>query len=235
MTPGNVLTVRNEYRAIIYIRVRYTDFLCSLDWNVYARLCCSEFFQVIVTWKRSLIDLYIFFRFATATGAAAGLFAILNHVRVLMSTFSSMTLFPQKPKIDSSAETGMRLRSVQGLIEFIDVDFSYPSRPGIKVNSVSHIFNSLLQILNSITFSVNSGETKALVGANGCEKSTLIQLLQRFYDPTAGRVYKKYSLLSNVMITFPSLGQIGWPRHSKIKFPMAATSDRRGQSGAHPL
>ncbi|XP_065843600.1 ATP-dependent translocase ABCB1-like [Oscarella lobularis] len=100
-----------------------------------------------------------FFKFATATGAAAGLFAILNH----------------KPKIDSSDETGMRLRSVQGLIEFIDVDFSYPSRPGIK-------------ILNSITFSVNSGETIALVGASGCGKSTLIQLLQRFYDPTAGRV-----------------------------------------------
>ncbi|XP_065826678.1 phosphatidylcholine translocator ABCB4-like isoform X2 [Oscarella lobularis] len=61
-----------------------------------------------------------FFKFATATGAAAGLFAILNH----------------KPKIDSSAETGMRLRSVQGLIEFIDVDFSYPSRPDIKQHHV---------------------------------------------------------------------------------------------------
>ena len=110
------------------------DFLCSLDWNFYAGLCGSEFFQVKkITWN--LIDLYIFFRFATATGAAAGLFAILNHVCVLVSTFSSINRFAQKPKIDSSDETGMRLRSVQGLIEFIDVDFFYPSRPGIKVNN----------------------------------------------------------------------------------------------------
>eukprot|EP00118_Oscarella_pearsei_P008490 m.44041 g.44041 ORF g.44041 m.44041 type:complete len:1424 (+) comp33488_c1_seq3:184-4455(+) len=100
-----------------------------------------------------------FSKFATASGAAAGLFAILK----------------QKPKIDSSAETGMRLRSVQGQIEFLDVDFTYPSRTGVK-------------ILNSITFSVNSGETIALVGASGSGKSTLVQLIQRFYDPTAGRV-----------------------------------------------
>lgn len=46
----------------------------------------------------------------------------------------------------------------------------------------------LLQILNGLTLSVRSGQTVALVGGSGCGKSTVIQLLQRFYDPLGGTV-----------------------------------------------
>ena len=58
---------------------------------------------------------------------------------------------------------------------FESVKFSYPSRPDVKV-------------LKGLSVSVKPGETLALVGQSGCGKSTCIQLLERFYDVSAGHV-----------------------------------------------
>ena len=43
-----------------------------------------------------------------------------------------------------------------------------------------------MQILNGLTLKVENGKTVALVGSSGCGKSTVVQLLQRFYDPLSG-------------------------------------------------
>lgn len=60
-------------------------------------------------------------------------------------------------------------------IIFEDVKFSYPSRPTVQV----------VKVLN-ITF--RAGKTAALVGTSGSGKSTIISLVERFYDPTSGVV-----------------------------------------------
>ncbi|CAF1273098.1 unnamed protein product, partial [Didymodactylos carnosus] len=60
-------------------------------------------------------------------------------------------------------------------IEFNNVHFSYPSRLDIK-------------ILNSLSFSIKRGETLALLGSSGCGKSTIVQLLLRFYEPLSGEI-----------------------------------------------
>lgn len=59
------------------------------------------------------------------------------------------------------------------LIEFDDVHFEYPSRPDIPV-------------LRGLNLNVKRGETLALVGASGCGKSTVIQLIECFYRPSKG-------------------------------------------------
>lgn len=64
---------------------------------------------------------------------------------------------------------------VQGEVEIEDVTFSYPARPEVTVFS-------------NLNLHVAAGETVALVGASGSGKSTIIQLLQRFYDPASGRI-----------------------------------------------
>ena len=44
------------------------------------------------------------------------------------------------------------------------------------------------QVLRGVTLSVTEGQTVALVGSSGCGKSTITQLIQRFYDPSGGRI-----------------------------------------------
>lgn len=68
---------------------------------------------------------------------------------------------------------GKTLASAQGNIEFRNVYFSYPSRPEIP-------------ILSGFFLTVPARKTIALVGRNGSGKSSIIPLMERFYDPTLG-------------------------------------------------
>ncbi|XP_053327619.1 bile salt export pump-like [Spea bombifrons] len=81
----------------------------------------------------------------------------------------------KNPVIDCMSDEGHKLDQVKGVIEFHDVNFHYPSRPDIK-------------ILQDLNIAVKPGETTAFVGASGSGKSSAIQLIQRFYDPTDGKV-----------------------------------------------
>lgn len=54
--------------------------------------------------------------------------------------------------------------------------------------SIFALHITMLQILEGLTLDIKAGDTVALVGSSGCGKSTVIQLIQRFYDPTSGEV-----------------------------------------------
>ncbi len=66
-------------------------------------------------------------------------------------------------------------RPVKGEIAFEDVTFRYPTRPDTSA-------------LNGVSLRVAPGETVALVGPSGAGKTTILQLLMRFYDPQAGQI-----------------------------------------------
>ncbi|EAX88848.1 ABC transporter family protein [Trichomonas vaginalis G3] len=85
-----------------------------------------------------------------------------------------------KPDIDRHA--GNELKEVKGKIEFRDVSFKYASRDQWAVRHLS--------------FTIEPGETVALVGESGCGKTTTLSLLQRFYEIVEGQI-----LLDDVDIT----------------------------------
>ncbi|XP_044503102.1 ABC transporter B family member 11-like [Mangifera indica] len=94
-----------------------------------------------------------------AKGAAASIFAIID----------------RQSKIDYSDESGTTLQNIKGEIELRHISFNYPLRPDV-------------QILRDLSLSIHAGKTVALAGESGCGKSTVISLLQRFYDPDSGHI-----------------------------------------------
>src|SRR5207302_11304054 len=77
---------------------------------------------------------------------------------------------------------------IEGRIEFERVSFSY--RPEKKV-------------LSDLSLLIRPGETVAIVGSSGAGKSTVVNLLMRFYEPTSGRI-----LIDEYPITNLSLGYL---------------------------
>merc|ERR1712226_1247184 len=78
-------------------------------------------------------------------------------------------LLDRKPLIDTNPAIGLKLNQVEGNVDLKDAEFTYPTRQDV-------------QILNRLQLSIKKGEKIALVGESGCGKSTVIQLIQRFYD-----------------------------------------------------
>ncbi|KAG0096337.1 Multidrug resistance protein 1 [Podila epicladia] len=103
--------------------------------------------------------------FANAQGAAYNIFKTIDRV----------------PVIDSADPGGAKPNNIQGHIVVTDVDFSYPSRPDI-------------QILKKMNVEVKPGQTIALVGQSGSGKSTIVGLVERFYDPSYGIQIKDYNV-----------------------------------------
>ncbi|OAY74070.1 ABC transporter B family member 4, partial [Ananas comosus] len=81
----------------------------------------------------------------------------------------------RKPEIDAYNENGLVLADIKGEIDLKDIYFSYPARPDQL-------------IFDGFSLHVSSGTTMALVGESGSGKSTVISLVERFYDPQAGEV-----------------------------------------------
>jgi ATP-binding cassette subfamily B protein/subfamily B ATP-binding cassette protein MsbA len=125
------------------------------------------------------------------------LMAIADPVRKLSSVYTRMQsgfaaadrifdFLDRRPRVQPNSD-GRRLAAVRQGIEFRDICFSYdPGSP----------------ILTNVHLHVRAGETVALVGKNGCGKTTLLGLLPRFYDPDHGAILidgldiRKFSLRS---------------------------------------
>ncbi|WCJ27336.1 ABC transporter B family member 9 [Euphorbia peplus] len=92
------------------------------------------------------------------------------------SAASIFSILDRKPSIDSSSDEGTTLAEVKGDIRLEHISFKYPMRPDV-------------QIFRDLTLTIPSGKTVALVGESGSGKSTVISLVERFYDPDSGHVY----------------------------------------------
>ena len=72
------------------------------------------------------------------------------------------------------SSTAKTVAPLNNSIEFKGISFSYPKSDN--------------KVLDNVDLTIKAGQTVAIVGPNGCGKTTLVNLLPRFYDPTAGKV-----------------------------------------------
>ncbi|MCC4298252.1 ABC transporter transmembrane domain-containing protein [Aurantimonas coralicida] len=84
-------------------------------------------------------------------------------------------LLAEEPAIRSPADPVALPRPARGEVVFDRVSFAYPTRPDVST-------------VHELSFTVRHGETVAIVGPSGAGKSTIFSLIERFYDPDAGRV-----------------------------------------------
>lgn len=130
-------------------------------------------------------------RIASGEMPIGNLTAFLTYImQILMSVMMATVMFVMVPRAAASAE---RINEVldtepeiadptdpvvmaehQGTVEFMDVEFRYPGAESA--------------VLGGVTFTAVPGQTTAVVGSTGSGKSTLINLIPRFYDITAGRL-----------------------------------------------
>ncbi|PWN49562.1 putative ABC multidrug transporter [Violaceomyces palustris] len=99
----------------------------------------------------------------------------------------------REPLISCKESGNVTLDSIKGRIDLQDVHFRYPSRPDVA-------------ILRGLSLSIQEGKTTALVGASGCGKSTVLSLMERFYDPDSGHVLLDGVELRNL--------DLGWLRNN---------------------
>ena len=93
--------------------------------------------------------------------------------RAAGATERLMELLGAQPEIRAPTEPLPLPRPLRGALSLEAVSFSYPARPDTPA-------------LDTFTLSVQPGETVALVGPSGAGKTTVFQLLLRFYDPQSG-------------------------------------------------
>ena len=85
-----------------------------------------------------------------------------------------MELYYSEPKIKDHEDAKEHPDRFDGKIEFKNVSFQYEDGD--------------LPVLHNISFTVNPGETVAIMGETGCGKTSLINLIPRFYEPTEGKI-----------------------------------------------
>uniref|UniRef100_A0A8C6MNP3 Multidrug resistance protein 1 n=1 Tax=Moschus moschiferus TaxID=68415 RepID=A0A8C6MNP3_MOSMO len=98
-----------------------------------------------------------------------------DYAKAKVSAAHVINIIEKVPLIDSYSTEGLKPSTMEGNVAFNEVVFNYPTRPDIPV-------------LRGLSLEVKKGQTLALVGSSGCGKSTVVQLLERFYDPLAGTV-----------------------------------------------
>ena len=114
---------------------------------------------------------------ASASGISQGI-GNIGDLKKAMNAFKSLySILDIKNKISAFKEDNenkINLEKIKGKIEFRNVYFAYPTRPEQLV-------------LKNVSFIINPGEKIGLVGYSGSGKSTIIQLLERFYDIEDGK------------------------------------------------
>jgi ATP-binding cassette subfamily B protein len=147
--------------------------------------------QAVMAGRMSAGQLSQFILYAVFTAGAVGAVAEVwgDLQRAAGATERLLQLLAARSPVSQSG-TALALPARGDGIRFDNVGFSYPSRPGVAA-------------LSGFSLDIRTGERVALVGPSGAGKTTVFQLLLRFYDPQSGRI-----VLNGVAIQRASLDSL---------------------------
>ncbi|OLN82134.1 Leptomycin B resistance protein pmd1-like protein 7 [Colletotrichum chlorophyti] len=100
---------------------------------------------------------------------------IIEFTRAASAAAQLFKLIDRDSEIDPFDKSGEQPTETTGVVDLENVTFEYPTRPGIKV-------------LNNYSLHIPAGKVTALVGSSGSGKSTIIGLIERWYNPKAGTI-----------------------------------------------
>ena len=105
---------------------------------------------------------------------------LVKMANLIITIDKSLACFSRVEKVldiesDMKYESNKSCKVNDSILKFDNVSFTYP--------------NSKEACLENISFSINKGETLGIIGPTGCGKTSLVNLIYRAYDPSAGAVY----------------------------------------------
>ncbi|PVI00034.1 multidrug resistance protein-like protein 1 [Periconia macrospinosa] len=133
----------------------------------YGEYSTSQFYTIYIAVIFSGEAAATFFSYTSSMTKAA---TAANYIFWLRRQKPAVEEDPSKPPFDEEEK-----QKDPAHVEVQDVAFAYESRPNANV-------------LDNINVDIKPGQFVAFVGASGCGKSTMISLLERFYDPTSGQI-----------------------------------------------
>ncbi|UJR07310.1 hypothetical protein I4U23_011598 [Adineta vaga] len=144
----------------------------------FAQAALTAFAVFLITKnRRTFEDVLIVFNCILLGAQAAGQTVTMSsdYGKALRASKNILTLLERKSSIDRNSHEGLKLMNFQGNIRLNINSFTYPARPNISV-------------LNNLYMDIQAGQSVALIGKNGSGKSSIMQILQRFYDIYDGQL-----------------------------------------------
>ncbi len=146
---------------------------------------CANLLPVVLLWvggtllMKDEMTMGEFVAFSGLMWAIANPMRLLGNILNEFQRFSAaadkvMEIYYSEPKIVDAEDALDHPDRFKGKVEFKNVSFQYEDAD--------------LPVLTDISFTANPGETIAIMGETGCGKTSLIQLIPRFYEPTKGQV-----------------------------------------------